>query len=163
MFTKEIVIDKYLSETEKEDIKKMFGEIKTEFSKLLNSNLWMGEKTKEAASKKLNKMRINVGNIENDQRSEIVDKIKSGASDYIPNILLIGNSFWQELVTSLNKPKDAFDTPEAGDNAFYSPRINEVQVNVGLLKGSGIGISSSSPRALLYGGLVASTLPLMLA
>ena len=154
----DLIIDKYLSENEKEDIIKMFGEIKTEFSNILNSNSWMGEKTKETALKKLNKMRINVGNIVNDQRSEIADKIRSGASDYIPNILLIGNSFWQELVTSLNKPKDAFYSPEAGDNAFYSPGINEVQVNVGLLKGSGVGISSSLPRALLYGGLVASTL-----
>ena len=44
------------------------------------------------------------------------------------------------------------------DNAFYSRLANEVQINVGLLKGSGVGISPTFPRAVMYGGMAASTL-----
>lgn len=44
------------------------------------------------------------------------------------------------------------------DNAFYHQKLNQVQINVGLLKGSGVGFRSESPLAVMYGGLTASTL-----
>ena len=47
---------------------------------------------------------------------------------------------------------------ESLDNAFYHQKLNQVQINVGLLKGSGVGFRSESPLAVMYGGLTASTL-----
>ena len=79
------------------------------------------------------------------------------AEDYIGNIRILGNSFWSKRVLSLRAPKDAF-SGEALDNAAYSPLFNQVQIYLGLIKGSGIGYSKDLPRALMYGGFTSSTL-----
>ena len=57
----------------------------------------------------------------------------------------------------MRAPKDAF-SGEALDNAAYSPLFNQVQIYLGLIKGSGIGYSKDLPRALMYGGFISSTL-----
>ena len=57
----------------------------------------------------------------------------------------------------MRAPKDAF-SGEGVDNAYYWAIFNQVQINVGLTKGSGIGFSKNLPRALVYGGFTSSTL-----
>ena len=79
------------------------------------------------------------------------------ADDYLGNIRILGNSFWKKMVQNLHTPKDAF-SDEGEDNAFYWAIFNQVQINVGLMKGSGVGYSKDLPRALMYGGFTASTL-----
>ena len=104
----DLIIDRYLEDDEKKNILRMFDEIKREFSGVIKESDWMDQDTKTEAMNKLTKMNINVGKIENDQTDGLAGKIKSSPAEYINNIRHIGNAFWRELVSSLNKPKDIF-------------------------------------------------------
>jgi len=151
------LINRYLKPEEKENAVHMFGEIKAEFSKIITTSQWMQKETQKEALKKLAKMKINVGELHNDieHLPEALTQMKD--EDYLENIRILGNSFWKKMVQTLRAPKDAF-SGEDKDNAFYWPIFNQVQINVGLMKGSGVGYSKDLPRALLYGGFTSSTL-----
>jgi len=153
----DLIINKYLQPGEKEQIQEIFQLIKDEFEDIINNSEWLSEETQIAAIRKLKKMKINIGDLHNnvDHIPETLSKLKK--DDYLNNLSILGNSFWKNQVENLRTPKDPFDR-EGEDNASYEDLINQVQINVGLTKGTGIGFSKSLPRALVYGGFVASTL-----
>jgi len=153
----DLLISHYLFPEEKDNALHMFQEIKDEFRKIITTSEWMQKETQKEALKKLKKMEINVGKLHHDVEHlpEALTQLK--ADDYLGNIRILGNSFWKKMVQNLRNPKDAF-SGEGVDNAFYWPLFNQVQINVGLMKGSGVGYSKDLPRALLYGGFTASTL-----
>ena len=111
----------------------------------------MTENTKMSALKKLNKMKIFVGELNNNIEllPETLTQLKK--DDYLNNIRILGNSFWAKRVLSLRAPSDFF-TGESIFNAFYSPFLNQIQINVGYIKGNSIGFSKDLPLALVYGG-----------
>ena len=149
----DLTINQYLLHEEKVHIKEMFKEIKDEFETIIKTSEWMQKDTKVEALKKLKKMKINAGEMHNnvEHLPETLNQLK--ADDYVGNIRILGNSFWSKNVLSLRAPKDAWRfSGEAEDNAFYLVIINQVQINVGLMKGSGVGYSKDLPRALMYGG-----------
>ena len=104
----DLVISKYLLPAERNNIVRMFNETRAEFAEIVKNSPWMEPTAKIAAQEKLRKMNINVGEIKNNDKSGIADKIGSTAADYINNIRLVGNSFWSESVSSLNERKDRF-------------------------------------------------------
>ena len=151
----DLIINHYLLPEEKNNIIKMFEDIKNEFANIIDQSEWLQRETKIEAHKKLDNMKINVGSIRSDNLPETLNQIK--VDDYLGNIRKIGNTFWSKMVQSLRIPKDYF-SGETVENAFYSYIFNQVQINVGLIKGKGIGYSRDLPRALMYGGFTASTL-----
>ena len=153
----DLSISRYLLPEEKDNALHMFQEIKDEFSKIITTSQWMQKETQKEALKKLKKMEINVGKLHHDVEHFREALAQMKADDYLANIRILGNSFWKKMVQTLRAPKDAF-TGEYKDNAFYWPIFNQVQINVGLMKGSGVGYSKDLPRALMYGGFTASTL-----
>ena len=56
------------------------------------------------------------------------------------------------------KKKNFFVIGEGQENAWYSPRLNEIQINIGVLRGSGVGYQSNLPAPFRLGGFVAATL-----
>merc|ERR1712013_448324 len=153
----DLLISHYLKPEEKDNALHMFQEIKEEFSKIITTSKWMQKETQREALQKLKKMEINVGKLHNDVEHlpEALSQMK--ADDYLGNIRILGNSFWKKMVQNLRTPKDAF-SGEGVDNAYYWPIFNQVQINVGLMKGAGIGYSKDLPRALMYGGFTACVL-----
>ena len=153
----DLTISNYLEPDDKGSILNMFSQIKEEFRDVITESEWMQESTKSEAIQKLNKMKINVGEIHNnvEHSAEVLALIST--DNYLDNIRILGNSFWKRMVGRLRAPKDAF-TNEAEDNAYYWAIFNQVQINVGLMKGSGVGYSHDLPRALMYGGFTSSTL-----
>ena len=162
----DLVINKYLEQDEKRNIEDIFISTRTELALMISNTEtdWLSalkKRQREKMKTKLEKVKINVGEIFNEKvhRPEIKD-IKP--DDYFSNIFKIGESFWSEAVSNLNKSKYVFVSSraygETNDTAWYSNSLNQIQINVGLLKGSGIGYSKELPRALVYGGLAASTL-----
>jgi len=147
----DLIINKYLLKGEREAILRMFEELRDEFEKIINTNNWMSENTKMSALKKLYKMKIFVGELNNNIEllPETLTQLKK--DNYLNNIRILGNSFWAKRVLSLRTPSDFF-TGESIYNAFYSPFLNQIQINVGYIKGNNIGFSKDLPLALVYGG-----------
>ena len=111
----------------------------------------MQQETKVEALRKLKKMEINVGKTSNNVEHfrETLTKIK--ADNYLGNIRILGNAFWSKMVLGLRAPKDRF-FGEVVENTYHAPFLNQIQINVGFIKGSGIGYSKDLSQALIYGG-----------
>ena len=153
----DLIVNRYLKPEEKRQIHEMFQLIKDEFEDIINNSEWLSEDTQIAAIRKLKKMKINVGDIYNniDYIPDTLSQLRR--DEYLNNLAILGNSFWKNQVENLRAPKDYF-SEEWEDNAYYYPLLNQVQIKVGMTKGSGIGFSTNLPRALVYGGFVSSAL-----
>ena len=112
------------------------------------------------AKRKLEGVRIIVGDTSPKTPEYEELKSKISGSDYIGNILAIGNYKWDTLVKHFYEEKKLFnDGDETENNAFYSPTYNNVIIKTGLINGFlDLGFSLGFPPSLLYGGFVATTL-----
>ena len=147
----DLIINKYLPEDEKDQIREMFQQIKNEFDHIVISSDWMSTETKITAIWKLKKMKINVGELHNNIEyfPETLNQLQK--DDYLKNLGIIGNAFWKNQVLNLRKPKDIF-TKEEKLKAFYAYIFNEIQMNVGFIKGSSVGLIKNLPLSWVYGG-----------
>jgi len=147
----DLIINKYLSPEEKWQIREMFQQIKNEFEDIINSSEWMSIETKNAAIRKLKKMKINVGEIQNniDHPTEILNQLQK--ENYLKNIRVLGNAFWKKQVLNLRTPKDIF-IGEGEEQAFHVAFFNQIQINVGITNGNSIGLPKNWPKSLVYGG-----------
>jgi len=147
----DLLINKYMLPKEKKQIHEIFQQIKDEFEDIITSSEWMSKETQIAAVNKLKRMKMNVGELYNKHLPEILNQVQK--DDYLKNVRLLGKSFWAEQVRNLRAPKDFF-TGEGVNNAFYLALLNEMQINVGITKGRGIGFYNKLPKSLVYGGFV---------
>jgi len=147
----DLIINKYLSSEEKWQIREMFQQIKDEFEDIINGSEWMTTETKNAAIRKLKKMKINIGEIQNniDHPTETLNQIQK--DNYLKSLRVLGNAFWKNQVLNLRTPKDIF-TGEGEDNGFHVALFNQIQINVGLTNGNLIGLPKNWPKSLVYGG-----------
>ena len=153
----DLIVNTLLEPDEKEKIVRLFEDIKDEFeSVVLNSKSYQKE-TKSKAIEKMRKMEISIGDLSNNLDYDEIYAKEIRSEDYLHNIQIIGNFFWKKRVLSLGQKK-IVHTDQEEDNAFYLADFNRVFISVGITKGSGVGFSKNLPRALVYGGFVASTL-----
>ena len=147
----DLIINKYLDPEERKQIREMFQLLKDEFEDIINSSEWMSEETQIAAMKKLRRMKINIGEVSNSKEHLPETLMQLQKDDYLKNVRILGQSFWTKQVRHLRAPKDFF-TGEEVFNAVFFRLLNEIQLNVGITKGKGIGLSNDLPRSLVFGG-----------
>ena len=154
----DMLIAQYIDRDTQAAIREMFDGLKKEFGKLIEENDWMTRRTKLRAIEKLNGTDILIGE-RLPNTTEFKELITRMTSDYMGNILAIGNYNWDTLTKSLEKNKNVFKGDEEENNAFYWPDFNKVIVTTGLIRGMlELGLSTKFPLASIYGGFVASTL-----
>jgi len=156
----DMFIAHYISDEEKQTTTKMFEGLKASFRDLISSTSWMTRRTKLRAKKKLDGVKITIG--ETTPQTPEYEELKKNmnGNDYIGNILAIGKYNWNTQIMNFHEEKKIFsDGDEDENNAFYSPTYNIVIIKTGLINGLfDLGFSLGFPPALLYGGFVASTL-----
>ena len=150
----------YISPEEKNTTKAMFQGLKDSFHQLIEETDWMTQRTKKKAQRKLQGVKITMG--ETTPQTPEYEVLKSGiqSKDYLGNILAIGNYHWKTQLSSFYEEKKIFnDGNEDENNAYYSPDYNNVIIKTGLINGLfDLSFSLGFPPSLLYGGFVASTL-----
>ena len=82
----------------------------------------MSKETQDAAIKKLNKMKINVGELNNniDHLPETLNQLQK--DDYLKNLGILGNAFWKKQVRKLQAPK-RITIGERENNAYYKIKL----------------------------------------
>ena len=157
----DMIIGKYISKTKKEGITKIFKNLAKEFEEMIDDQQWMSRRTKITAKQKVQNMGINVGEQSPNTEEFRALKSKMSSSDYISNILAIGNYKYDSLVKQVDEEvKVARERgEEVANNAFYRPSANEMQILTGLITGFfGKGLSFELPRSIIYGGHGSTTL-----
>lgn len=113
----------------------MVKTIKKQFEKVIKSNDWMEEQTKNKALEKLSKMRIKIGYPDKYEKNYNKLDISKDYS-YLQNILNIKkfNKYYEikNLYQKLNR--DKWFMPAHLVNAYYSPSYNEIVFPAGILQ-----------------------------
>jgi len=151
----DLIINRYLLPEEKKQIHERFHQVKKEFENIINSSEWMSKETQILALKKLNKMKINVGEVNNniDHLPETLNQLQK--DDYLRNLGILGNSFWKKQVRNLRAPKNIF-TGEKENNAVYYNDFNQIHIKVGIIRGDSFGLFDNIAQALDYGGFTST-------
>merc|ERR1712130_806008 len=133
----DMLIGKYISKTKKEGIKEIFTNMAVEFEEMIDDQDWMSRRTKITAKEKVQNMGINIGEQSPNTEEFRALKSKMSSSDYISNILAIGNYKYDSLVKQEGEEVKARKSrqEETLNNAFYSPRRNEMLIKTGLITG----------------------------
>ena len=113
----------------------------------------MSKETKDAAIKKLNKMKMNVGELNNniDHLPETLNQLQK--DDYLKNLGILGNAFWKKQVRKLQAPK-RITIGERENNAYYYSYFNQIHIKVGIIRSDSFGSSNDIAQALEYGGFI---------
>ena len=139
------------------NLKTVFKNVAGEFEKIIEDQNWMSGSTKRSAIRKVQAMKINIGERtpNTTEYKKLTERITD--DDYIGNILAIGNFHFDSLVKKLNKPiqPETYLYPEQQFNAFYNHYRNKFTILTGLLHSLlGTGLNFDIPVGLLYGGLM---------
>ena len=130
----QLYVDKYFPEANKEYMKGMVENLRKALAKHITALHWMGEKTKEKALEKLEKLTIKIGYPDKwESYEEIhIDPSKS----YHDNVLEAGRWFIRRNIKRLKEPVDKtrwLMMPQTV-NAYYSPSRNEICFPAGILQ-----------------------------
>lgn len=154
----DLLIAQYIDHETKESTGQLFDGVKDAFGEVIDQSSWLTRRTRVRAEEKLNATKLLIGELlPNTTDFKILTS--NITSDYIKNIIAIGNYKWDSLSKTLELEKKTSRGFEKEINAYYSPSFNFVRVKTGLINGLlGLGFSLHYPPSLLYGGFVAATL-----
>ena len=156
----DMLVAHYVTEEQKDVIRNSyFTKLKKSFHKIIEESSWMSTRTKKRAQRKLAGMKISIG--ETTPQTAAYEELKSkiNSTNYLINVLAIGNYRWATQIADFFEEKKLFDNNEDDNNAFYSAHFNTIIIKTGLIAGFlGQGFSLQLPPALVFGGFVASTL-----
>lgn len=127
-------VRKYFKEESKKSALEMVNTIKKEFEDILKNIKWMGEKTREAALKKINTMNTHIGHpdeLMDDQKlTEFYKAVKVDDDKYLESILSIKRFDTDRDFNKLHLPVNKSDwvklSKQAQVNAFYSSLENSI-------------------------------------
>ena len=152
----DMIIAKYVDPSQKAGIKDMFDKVRNVYMKIIDEQSWMSDRTKRKAKKKVEGMKLKVGDFSPQTNKYKQLKQQISPYTYFYNILYIGN--YRHGVQVQNLGKDLKEHRPYGfcenkNNAFYLAVYNEFVILTGHIQGSlGIGLDFDIPKGLLYGG-----------
>ena len=152
----DLIVNKYLTKEDKKQIRQKFKQVKEEFEDIINNKEWLSKRDKIKTKEKLNRMKISVGKVNNEFKTEFRQErkfLKRLQKDYVTNLKIIINSksLWKNRVKNFREENDRI-TGEWMEQARYSSKLNKIQILVGAIKGNSIGLSPNLPLPIVYGG-----------
>lgn len=124
-----VYVEKYFSESSKDELKKMVEEIKAAYKTHLEAVEWMSEETKAKAIKKLDTLVVKIGYPDKwEDYSKVTIKTFDEGGNLVENIQNMKRSKIDKHLESLNQAPDRSvwaQTPHTV-NAYYNPVFNEI-------------------------------------
>lgn len=132
LFTSEIdkvYQSRYLDSDKVKDIEEMFLSIKNTFVTRIKNNEWLSDKAKNVAIKKLDKMKIIIGNNEADGY-EIANNLDISNGSLIKDVIKIKRLVMEDDLKSLDNGEKRNLVSETTVNAYYQPLDNSIVIPV---------------------------------
>lgn len=132
LFTSEIdkvYQSRYLDSDKVKDIEEMFLSIKNTFVIRIKNNEWLSDKAKNVAIKKLDKMKIIIGNNEA-SGYEIANNLDISNGSLIKDVIKIKRLVMEDDLKSLDNGEKRNLVSETTVNAYYQPLDNSIVIPV---------------------------------
>lgn len=120
---------RYLDSDKVKDIEEMFLSIKNTFVIRIKNNEWLSEKAKNVAIKKLDKMKIIIGNNEA-SGYEIANNLDISNGSLIKDVINIKRLVMEDDLKSLDNGEKRNLVSETTVNAYYQPLDNSIVIPV---------------------------------
>ena len=117
---------KVISDVDKNYFREMFLEIKSYFRKMLDSNDWLTDETKDKALVKLDAMKVYVGL--DGYSSDTSDFIEVSGDNLVSNIISINRSAYELKLNRLENNMIFRSLSDSEVNAYYNPMDNAVYI-----------------------------------
>ncbi|CAO1415218.1 unnamed protein product [Diamesa serratosioi] len=138
-----IYVKDYFKHQEKQEVLKMYNNIKDEFLNVLKESLWMEDEMKEKMIDKLKSLTPLIGfpgeNYDEQKISEFYKSVKIDDNQYLETLLhlrvLIADGKFQDLYKASTNENDWRKYPTATTvTAFYSESDNTILISAGMLQ-----------------------------
>ena len=155
----ELVVAEYMDTNTKTFTNDLWKGLQQGFLEVIRESTWMTQRTRLRAEEKLKQTKFNIG--ESMPITKEFNQLKKlMSSNYIINILNIGNYHWGTRANSLEDGlKEKSSTPEDAVAAYYDRYENAMTLLTGLIKDwLTLGFSQGFPAGIIYGSFVGSTI-----
>ena len=155
----ELLVAEYMDDKTKTFTNDLWKGLQQGFREVIRESTWMTQRTRLRAEEKLNKTKFNIGE-SMPITKEFIELKKLMSSNYIINILAIGNYHWSTQAKSLGNGLEMDrGHPEETIQAFYRPVDNAMTLLTGLINDwLTLGFSQGFPAGIIYGSFVSSTI-----
>ena len=155
----ELVVAEYMDTKTKTFTHDLWKNLQQGFLEVIKESTWLTQRTRLRAEEKLKKVKFNIG--ESMPITKEFSQLKERmTSNYIFNILAIGNYQWVTLVNSLGTGLEP-DRVRAEEEvqAYYRKDENAMTLLTGLIREwLTLGFSQGFPAGFIYGSFVSSTI-----
>ena len=125
---------RYENAEKKEYLQKMFVTIKNTYREMILANSWLSEETKEKACLKLDKMKIQIGDLSRDEENlkSLFDDVQFEEGNLVQNVFTLVQMRNREQIDKLSSNDLAVSLDERQVNAYYHASSQTVYVPLAL-------------------------------